>query len=802
MEDRCRTCLFLSAFMFFFFFFFLCTKTFLCFAADTMSSGQSLSLNQTLISKSENFELGYFQPSNSTNYYVGIWFKKVSVQPRTVVWIGNRNIPVIDPSTSELKLLEDGNLVLFNQSKVVIWSTNSASSAMNSSEVVLGDDGNLVLRNRIRPSDVFWQSFDHPTDTWLPGAKLRYDNRTKKSQILASWKSPNDPTEGLFSLDIDPSGDQHFLLWNRTLRYWSSGRWNGQIFSGIPEMRSDHFFNFSYVKNENETYFTYSLYNTSIICREVLELSGQLHLYIWDEDKQKWFLFWSVPRQQCEVYAFCGANGVCNQNGLPFCTCMDGFEPRSQKEWKLSDYSSGGCVRKTSLHCGDRHTFSLMSKVKLPANPQRLTAASADDCKLTCLSNCSCIAYAYTSICSVWDGDLLNLQQLSDDEDAGEDLYLRLATSDIRKSGGKDKETHTGGIMGGVAGIAALLCIALFLWRWRMRLSIGKSNTVEGSLFAFAYKDLQNATKNFSEKLGCGGFGSVFKGTLPDSTAIAVKKLESLGQGEKQFRTEVSTIGTIQHVNLVRLRGFCSEGDSRLLVYDYMPNGSLDYHMFGQHDSAMMNWKTRYQIALGIARGLSYLHEKCRDCIIHCDIKPENILLDANFSPKVADFGLAKLIGRDFSRVLTTMRGTRGYLAPEWISGVAITAKADVYSYGMVLFEIVSGRRNSEHSEDGKFFPTWAAHKIIEDENVLALLDCRLQGDTNAEELTRACRVACWCIQDEESHRPSMGQVVQILEGVVEVNLPPIPRAIQVLVEIEENIHFFSEETANPNSQV
>lgn len=162
-----------------------------------------------------------------------------------------------------------------------------------------------------------------------------------------------------------------------------------------------------------------------------------------------------------------------------------------------------------------------------------------------------------------------------------------------------------------------------------------------------------------------------------------------------------------------------------------MPNGSLDSHLFTEKDSDFLDWKTRYQIALGTARGLAYLHEKCRDCIIHCDIKPENILLDAEFCPKVSDFGLAKLVGREFSRVLTTMRGTRGYLAPEWISGVAITAKADVYSYGMMLYEFVSGRRNSQESEDGKvkFFPSWAAKQIVEGSNLISLLDPRLEGN-------------------------------------------------------------------------
>ncbi|XAR68057.1 Non-specific serine/threonine protein kinase [Bertholletia excelsa] len=304
-------------------------------------------------------------------------------------------------------------------------------------------------------------------------------------------------------------------------------------------------------------------------------------------------------------------------------------------------------------------------------------------------------------------------------------------------------------------------------------------------------------------KLGGGGFGSVFKGTLPDSSCIAVKKLESISQGEKQFRTEVSTIGTIQHVNLVRLRGFCSEGNKKLLVYDFMPNGSLDSHLF-HNDGNVVDWKTRYQIALGTARGLAYLHEKCQDCIIHCDIKPENILLDANFCPKVADFGLAKLMGREFSHVLTTMRGTRGYLAPEWMLGVAITAKADVYSYGMMIFEFVSGRRNSEYSVDRKvkYFPTCAANATMERGDLLSLLDPRLEGKADEEELKKICKIACWCIQEDENHRPTMGQVVQFLEGVVEVNPPPFPRYLQDFLDDDEHIGFLPKSSSNQCSEL
>ncbi|XP_027061915.1 G-type lectin S-receptor-like serine/threonine-protein kinase SD2-5 [Coffea arabica] len=211
----------------------------------------------------------------------------------------------------------------------------------------------------------------------------------------------------------------------------------------------------------------------------------------------------------------------------------------------------------------------------------------------------------------------------------------------------------------------------------------------------FPFEDLKIATANFSKKLGQGGFGSVFEGSLRDGTKVAVKCLDGIGQVKKSFLAEVESIGSIHHVNLVRLVGFCAEKSHRLLVYEFMSNGSLEKWIYRQGQEIVLDWKCRRKIVLDIAKGLTYLHEDCRQKIIHLDIKPQNILLDDKFNAKLSDFGLSKLIDRDQSQVVTTMRGTPGYLAPEWLSAV-ITEKVDVYSFGAVVVSFLSRVRLRE----------------------------------------------------------------------------------------------------------
>ncbi|CAL5440349.1 unnamed protein product [Camellia sinensis] len=297
----------------------------------------------------------------------------------------------------------------------------------------------------------------------------------------------------------------------------------------------------------------------------------------------------------------------------------------------------------------------------------------------------------------------------------------------------------------------------------------------------FTAQQLCSFTTNYSTRLGSGGFGIVYKGQFPNGVQIAVKVLNrSLDRGaEQQFMAEVSTIGRTYHINLVRLYGFCYDHIMSALVYEYMENGSLDKHLFS--DTQAIEWVKLHEIAIGTAKGITYLHEECEQRIIHYDIKPGNVLLDANFFPKVADFGLAKLCNRDNTHVSSTgYRGTPGYSAPEFLlKNYSITHKCDVYSFGMLLFEIVGRRRNArvghaEEEESMDWFPKYVWDEFEKGELGAMILSCGIE-ENEREKGERMAMVALWCVQDSPEARPPMSAVVKMLEGGVEVKPPPKP---------------------------
>ncbi|XP_078153299.1 rust resistance kinase Lr10-like [Carex rostrata] len=297
----------------------------------------------------------------------------------------------------------------------------------------------------------------------------------------------------------------------------------------------------------------------------------------------------------------------------------------------------------------------------------------------------------------------------------------------------------------------------------------------------YAYTDIIRITGNFRQKLGQGGFGCVFKGVLPGGILVAVKVLGNSSCNGDDFINEVSSLGRIHHFNVVRLVGFCSEGSKRALIYEYMLNGSLDKCIFtassnksGHHTFTVAKLN---EITLGIARGIEYLHRGCNMQILHFDIKPNNILLDVNFTPKISDFGLAKLYPKEHSLVsISAARGTIGYMAPELISRSfgAISDKSDVYSFGMLLMEMVSGRRNADRNMDRQsqvYYPSWIYNKLIKDQH-----DDISENLDLSEVEKKLCLVALWCIQIKSSDRPDMSRVIEMLESDLDsLRMPPRP---------------------------
>ncbi|KAJ4794281.1 Serine/threonine-protein kinase [Rhynchospora pubera] len=291
----------------------------------------------------------------------------------------------------------------------------------------------------------------------------------------------------------------------------------------------------------------------------------------------------------------------------------------------------------------------------------------------------------------------------------------------------------------------------------------------------YTYKELMKATKNFNDELGRGGSGVVYKGIVDDERLVAVKKLNDVTQGEEEFQAELSVISRINHMNLVRVCGFCSEGPHRILISEYVKNGSLDKILFEerQNSNNVLGWYERYKIAAGIAKGLAYLHHECLEWVLHCDVKPENILLDADLEPKIADFGLAKLLHRGGpDPQMSRIRGTRGYIAPEWAFNLPITAKADVYSYGVVLLELVMGMRVSdmateENEKDAglRTLIETAKRRLNGGELhwVSGLVDVRLEGHFDSPQAAAMVKLAISCLEEDRSKRPTMSETAQML---------------------------------------
>ncbi|CAI0406933.1 unnamed protein product [Linum tenue] len=783
----------MGRFGFFFFALFLCFSDSLA----NLTSSSPLFPNQTLISPNQTFELGFFAPDNSSeNRYLGIRFKQTS--PQAIVWVANRETPVTD-SAARLIINAGGNLELQDGRRRRIWSTNVSTSAAIAS---LQEDGNLVLRDSSTGQNL-WRSGDHSGDTLIEGSWLMFNasNPTAEPFRLNSWKSAADPSPGEFTAGFLLQTPPQAIIRRNQTTYWRSGPWDRARFTNIPDMDTDFQSSLTLLNDLDQglVYLSLRPPRNCTYTTFVMSSSGSLELRCWDSIRG-WYVRWRTPKSQCENYGSCGEFGVCERNDPLVCNCLKGFVPKSEEEWRQGNWS-GGCIRRTELLCGTSNVsstgvgFLKLSGVNVPDSSEFMRVWDNGECSRQCLNNCSCTAYSYVNGigCLMWTEKVVDLQEL---EFAGQDLYLRLASTDL--ADGKKQSARLIVLLPTILGtlVIAALVLGLIMWRKR-RVNTTKGGTDNSSapskrltyvpkgypdeldesleLPMFDLESIETATDSFNTEnlLGRGGFGPVYKAKLPDGKVVAIKRLSSSsGQGADEFKNEIMLISKLQHRNLVRLVGCCIDNLEKILIYEYMPNKSLDCYLFDSTKKAELDWPKRFNIIHGIARGLLYLHRDSCLRIIHRDLKVSNILLDEKMNPKISDFGLARNF--EGTQDLTSTHrvvGTLGYMSPEYLLAGMFSEKSDVFSFGVLVLEIVSGRKTTSfHYEEHHPSLLSFAWRSWDESRGVDMADQTVAESSNPSEVSRCVNVGLLCVQDHASDRPTMAGVVSMLNG--ETTLP------------------------------
>ncbi|KAI3504886.1 hypothetical protein L1887_26654 [Cichorium endivia] len=771
--------------------------------AHGLSKGSSISVDRehdNLVSPNSHFTAGFYKVGFNA-YCFSIWFTEPPAQNEnpTVVWMANRDVPV-NGKHSKLSLHDDGNLVLEDADRSIVWSTETKSTN-GSLTLQLHDNGNLVLHQINGEPYLLWQSFDYPTDTLLPNQPF-----TKNSQLVSS-RSTTNFSSGFFRLYFE-NNNVLSLLYNGPeitsvywpppyMRTWEAGRSTFNN-SRIAKLDSEGQFNSS-----DEFGFFVSDYGTRRRRIMKLDFDGNIRVYslVDQKGRKNWEVQWQASSSPCKIHGVCGPNSLCtySQEHGRRCTCVHGYKKKNPNDWAY------GCEPKFKPCEQREQDYIELHHVEFYGYDIRyLPNSTLEACKQDCLNDCNCKGFQFkfdNNYYNCYQKNLLyngyqlgfehstyiklpknlasSFQQIfineSDVPSCQANLILPIVRSYEKKHMNSSLKVLL--LFGLAIGVLEIILILIFL------LIVKKNSATSAKTYfpiasgfkRFSYGELKIATRNFKEEIGRGGAGVVYKGKLSDDKIAAIKVLKEVNQqGEAEFQAEISTIGRLNHMNLIETWGYCIEGKHRLVVYEYMENGSLATSL----DLNKLDWGKKIEIAIGIAKGLAYLHDECLEWVLHCDVKPHNILLDADYNPKVADFGLSKLFDRgenetsNFSRI----RGTRGYMAPEWVFNLPITSKVDVYSYGVVILEMITGKSPLQMLQLGdgtsgrdQSLVEWVREKMCEhigSQNgawIEEFVDDRTSGEYDTVTLINLVKVALQCAEEDRDARPSMSQVVNIL---------------------------------------
>ncbi|XP_039065064.1 G-type lectin S-receptor-like serine/threonine-protein kinase LECRK3 [Hibiscus syriacus] len=721
------------------------------------------------VSLSGDFAFGFHQLENNNDLFIlAIWYYKVP--SRTVVWYANGDKPA--PTRSKIELTDRG-LVLTDPKGQMIRRSEFATGDVSIAR--MNDTGNFVVYGS--SSERLWESFGNPTDTLLPTQVM------ERGGVLSSRHKERNFSKGRFQFRLLPNGNAVL----NTINMESNLSYFAYYFSATSDQANSSNSGFQVRLDQDGSFYVLRGNNqrdslsaeddvvpsVDYYHRVTLNFDGVLTVSRYPKNPTgrngNWSVSTTIPDNICtsrvEKYGSgtCGYNSICTlkSDKRPKCNCPPGYSLSDANDEYgncRADFVQG-CETDGITSRGDLYDLVELQNTDWPTvDYEVISPCTVNDCKAYCLQDCLCIVAMYKK------GECFKktppLPYGRQDVQMNTIAFVKVRKAEFSQKNppitpppyGKRFRNSLTILISVFLGSSVLvnfvlvgvLCLgSSFLYHRKIKRNHCNKNGIQSSLRYFNYNELEEATNGFEEELGRGSFGIVYKGVIKtdseDPIEIAVKKLDRVIQdADKEFRTEVSVIAQTHHRNLVKLLGYCDEGEYRMLVYEYLSNGSLASFLFGE---LKPSWNQRTEIAVGIARGLCYLHEECSPQIIHCDIKSQNILLNDCYDARISDFGLSKLLGLDQTCTNTAIRGTKGYVAPEWFKSMPVTVKVDVYSFG----------------------------------GVEALMENDPEALSDKMKLERFVMVALWCIQEDTSLRPTMKKVLLMLEEIIMVPALPLP---------------------------